>query len=257
MDKPYEYCGIEASSYDLIDELSDFDDYPFYRFLIESNPGQVLDLGCGTGRILCPLARDGISVTGIDSSHEMLEICQEKLSRSGLEAKLSLGDMRKFDLSSQFDSILIPGFTFNLFLDTHEIEGCLDACFKHLKTSGQLVLPTYIPWEMLEGEPNQKPLKKRSESSSDQNGSRIVAWQGWEINRFDQLLRLRNRFQHLDFNGIVQSEEDRTMALRWHLPYDMLTLLRKCGFGDVSVYGDFTFDPPESDSESVIYVARR
>jgi len=257
MDRPYEYSGIEASSYDLIDELSDFDDYPFYRFLIESNPGQVLDLGCGTGRILCPLAQDGIEVTGIDSSDEMLEICRAKLARSGLEAELSRGDIRKFDLGSQFDSILIPGFTFNLLLETQEIEGCLDACLKHMKPSGQLVFPTYMPWEMLESDANQKPLTKRRESLSDRKGSRIVAWQGWEINRFDQLLQLRNRFQHLDSTGVLQCEEDRSMTLRWHLPYDMLTLLQKSGLGDVSVYGDFTFDPPESDSESVIYVARR
>lgn len=256
MKKPYEYCGMEATSYDLVDELSDFDDYPFYRFLIESNPGRVLDLGCGTGRILCRLARDGIEVTGVDSSAEMLEICRTKLASSGLVATILRDDIRNFNIGSRFDSILIPGFTFQLLLESQEIQRCLDSCFKHLAPSGQLVLPTYFPWEMLDSELEEKPLEKRRESELDLKGERYVAWQGWKISRFEQLLHLENRFQHLDSAGLIIKEEDRSMSLRWYLPYDMQALLQKHGFGDISVYGDFSFDPPESDSESVIYVVR-
>ncbi len=256
MEKPYEYYGMEASSYDLIDELSDFDDYSFYRFLIESNPGRVLDLGCGTGRILCQLVRDGIEVTGVDSSSEMLEICRKKISKSELYASVLEGDIRNFSLGSKFENILLPGFTFNLLLEPWEIEGCLEACLRHLEPLGQLVLPTYLPWDMLESESNQKPMEIRRESICDRSDERIVAWQGWEIDRFRQLLHLRNRFQRISSSGCVQKEENRSMTLRWHMPYDMQRLLQKCGFGDISIYGDFTFDQPEADSESIVYVAR-
>lgn len=257
MEKAYEYSGIEAKSYDLIDELSDFDDYPFYRFLIEANPGPVLDLGCGTGRILSRLARDGIEVAGVDSSVEMLEICRSKLSSSGLDASLLHGDIRNFEMGSKFDSILIPGFTFQLLLESRDIEACLDRCLRHLKPSGQLVLPSYFPWEMLDSGLASKPLELKRESERDDNGERFVAWQGWEVDRFKQLLHLSNRFQHIDAKGRITTEEDRLMTLRWHLPYEMQMKLQERGFGDISIYGDFTFDPPESDSESIIYVARR
>jgi len=257
MKKPYKYSGIEAASYDLIDELSDFDDYPFYRFLIESNPGRVLDLGCGTGRILYRLAQEGIEVAGVDSSIEMLQICRTKLSSSGLDASLSQGDLRNFDLGSKFDSILIPGFTFQLLLDSRDIDACLDCCLSHLEPAGQLVLPTYFPWEMLDSGLVSKPLELRRESERDLNGERFVAWQGWEIDRFSQLLHLLNRFQHLDSSDRIKTEEDRSMTLHWHLPYDMQVKLQERGFRDIFIYGDFSFDPPESDSESIIYVARR
>ncbi len=257
MRKPYEYSGIEAASYDLIDELSDFDDYPFYRFLIESNPGRVLDLGCGTGRILSRLAEEGIEVAGVDSSVEMLDICRTKLSSLGLDVPLEQGDLRSFNLGSKFDTLLIPGFTFQLLLDSQDMDACLDRCLSHLEPAGQLVLPTYFPWEMLDSGLASKPLELRRKSKRDLNGERFIAWQGWEIDRVSQLLHLLNRFQHLDSSGRILTEEDRSMTLRWHMPYDMQCKLQERGFGDISVYGDFAFDPPESDSEPIIYVARR
>lgn len=257
MKDPYEYCGIEAASYDLIDELSDFEDYPFYRFLIEGNPGRVLDLGCGTGRILTGLADEGIEVVGVDSSIEMLEICQIKLSAKKLDARLVRGDIRQFDLGEKFDTILIPGFTFQLFLDSNEVDSCLKSCLKHLEEAGQLVIPTYLPWEMLESGIKEKVLEKHRESGQDKQGNRILAWQGWEIERCEQLLHLYNRFQKIDRFGQIKEEENRTMTIRWYLPYEMQICLQELGFENISLFGDFTFNPPEQDSESIIYVARR
>lgn len=256
MDKPYEYSGLEAASYDLIDELSDFEDFPFYRFLIEADPGSVLDLGCGTGRILVPLAHEGIDVTGLDASREMLDICHGKLAALQREATLVCGDIRSFDLGRAFDTILIPGFTIQLLLEPEDLDACLESCSKHLKPEGQLVVSTYLPWEMLESGLKRKPLEKKRESERDPKGERFVAWQGWEIDRIEQRLQLFNRFQKLDAAGKVVREENQAMTLCWHLPYDMQRLLQKHGLGDVSLYGDFTFDPPEADAEAIVYVAR-
>ncbi len=257
MRKHYEYRGIEAASYDFIDELADFEDYAFYRFLIELNPGPVLDLGCGTGRILLPPAEEGIDVMGIYVSDEMLEICRAKLLSSDLDASLARADIRHFQLGRTFGTLLIPGFTFQLLLEPDEMEGCLESCLRHLEPTGQLVISTYLPLEMLESGLEEKPLGKKRVSEPDVVGERFVAWQGWEIDRIEQLLRLNNRFQRLDSKGAVKSEESRQMALRWHLPYDMQQLLRRMGFSDISVYGDFIFEPPDAESESLIYVARR
>ncbi len=256
MKEPYLYDGMEAFSYDLIDELSDFDDYDFYRFLIESNPGSVLDLGCGTGRILAPLASDGIAVVGLDASEEMLAICREKLESIEAEAGLVKGDIRRFELGESFQTILIPGFTIQLLIGEEDLDACLLSCARHLSPGGQLVIPTYLPWEMLETGKERSPSEKRRESEFGESGERFAAWQGWRIDTMEQLLTLENRFRKLDPNGAILVEEEREMTIRWHLPYDMQQRLTRNGFRDVSLYGDFAFDPPEPNSESVIYVAR-
>ena len=256
MKAPYLYDGLEAASYDLVDELSDFDDYAFYRLLIESNPGPILDLGCGTGRILVPLAEEGLDVVGLDASAEMLAICREKLGLEKRNVPLVQGDIRQFDLNERFSTILIPGFSIQLLLEADDLDACLKACLGHLKPGGQVIIPTYLPWEMLESGLDRMPLEMHREGETDENGQRFVAWQGWELNRIEQRLTLKNRFQHLDSSDTVLVEEDREMTIHWHLAYEMQSRLGRIGFSEIDLYGDFQTNKSAENSESIIYVGK-
>ena len=66
-----------ASYYDLNPNTPN--DVPFYRAKIPSPAAHVLELGCGTGRVLLPLAESCGYIHGIDLSDAMLAICQTKL----------------------------------------------------------------------------------------------------------------------------------------------------------------------------------
>src|SRR5271165_7218240 len=84
----------------------------FYDAAASLSGGPVLELGCGTGRMLVPLAQAGLHVTGLDISQRMLERAAEKRAR--LEAaqhdrvRLVQGDMTLFDLGEQFPLVIIP-----------------------------------------------------------------------------------------------------------------------------------------------------
>jgi SAM-dependent methyltransferase len=58
------------------------DDVAFYRMLAAERGGPVLDLGCGTGRLLIPLAADGFDVVGIDLSASMLRRAHDRRGRA-------------------------------------------------------------------------------------------------------------------------------------------------------------------------------
>src|SRR4051812_43239151 len=62
-------------------------DLPLYLELAQQEGGKVLELACGSGRVLVPLVRAGNSVTGIDLSSHMLEIARRKLAAEGVEAE--------------------------------------------------------------------------------------------------------------------------------------------------------------------------
>lgn len=257
MSHGYQYEGLEAELYDELDELSDFEDLHFYLWFVEAGLGPVLDLGCGTGRVLMPLTEKGLEVVGLDNSKTMLELCSQKLDAAGLAAELVLGDLRDFDFGSRrFGTIIVPGFSVQLLLEDADLEAFLDNCLRHLKADGQLILPTHLPWEMIWDGCEEKELELRREVRSRDGECRLRAWQGWVLDTLQQRLLLKNRYERVSSEGEVLKTEDKEMTLRWHLPHEMLDRLLQAGFSDVAMYGDFEFDAPEEDSESVVYVAR-
>ena len=253
----YLYGGLEAELYDHLDELAGFEDLHFYRWFIDAAPGEVLDLGCGTGRVMIPLLESGSRVVGLDSSERMLELCQQSLSGRGLGADLVQGDMRDFDLGEgRFGTILIPGFSIQMLLADEDVEACLTRCRRHLKEGGQLIVPTFMPWEMIWDGRGSCPMEERKAVELQEKEERLVAFQGWELDARSQRLKLSNRYERRSESGDLLSEEEKEMTIRWHMPHDFVQLLVSAGFGDVSLYGDFGFEPPEPESESVVYLAR-
>lgn len=253
----YMYDGLEAELYDCLDELSDFEDIDFYRWFLEASSGEVLDLGCGTGRVLLPLVESGLRVMGLDGSERMLELCGASLRERGLDAELLRGDMRSFDLGERrFGTILIPGFSVQMLLEDEDLAACLACCRRHLADGGQLIVPTHLPWEMIWDGRSSSPLEERRVAERGGTGERLIAYQGWELDTDLQRLRLRNRFERRAADGSTLESEDKEMVIRWHLPHDFMGFLATAGFGDISLYGDFEFEPPEPESDSVVYVAR-
>lgn len=78
----------------------------FYRTQADRQGGTVLELGCGTGRKVIPIAADGHACVGVDLSAEMLAEAQRKAVARGVAAEWVQGDMREIDLGRTFD--LVP-----------------------------------------------------------------------------------------------------------------------------------------------------
>ncbi len=96
---------------DLYDIAFDWDVTDEAAWLEERlGPGcrDVLEPGCGSGRILEALARRGLRVTGIDNSPQMLRLARDRLAAAGLEAELVAADMTAFDLGRRFDGAVCP-----------------------------------------------------------------------------------------------------------------------------------------------------
>src|SRR5450755_1059309 len=93
------YDGAYAAKPDLVD-------LPFYLELAEQSCGPVLEIACGTGRVLLPIARKGIEICGVDNSQPMLDILNQNLALEPQEVRQRItvheGDMRNFRLNWKF-----------------------------------------------------------------------------------------------------------------------------------------------------------
>jgi SAM-dependent methyltransferase len=101
-------------------------DLPLWEELVEAASGPILELGCGTGRVLSHLARRGYDVVGLDQDPRLI---------AGL-ATAQLGDARDFDLGRRFAVVLAPMQLVQLFGDEEERLDCLRCVAAHLAPGG-------------------------------------------------------------------------------------------------------------------------
>ena len=103
---------------DLYDVLHDAEtgDVTFYVAMAHAlvpSGGTVLELGCGTGRVMEALLEQGLQVTGLDGEPAMLAQASRRLARFGDRARLVQADMRRPELGTQqFDLVLVAANTF-------------------------------------------------------------------------------------------------------------------------------------------------
>ncbi|WP_027345917.1 class I SAM-dependent methyltransferase [Hamadaea tsunoensis] len=117
----------------------------FYRAEARRQGGSVLELGCGTGHKLIPVAADGRPCVGLDFSPDMLAEARRKADERGVAVEWVQGDMRAFDLGRTFDFVFI---TANSLLHLHEAEdlaNCFRAVRKHLAPGGRFVFDVFNP----------------------------------------------------------------------------------------------------------------
>jgi SAM-dependent methyltransferase len=124
------------------------DDRAFYMARLPSADAAVLELGCGTGRVLLPLAAACGSIYGLERSPAMLARCRQELQVAGLpptKARAELGDITHCALGGCFDLIIAPYRVFQL-LDTEaQVEGLFRCMRAHLAPGGTGILNVFHP----------------------------------------------------------------------------------------------------------------
>ena len=143
-----DYASI-AELYDHVTIYRDRPDVDFFIAAARESQGPVLELGCGSGRVLIPTARAGIEIAGLDASPSMLGICRRLLEAEPAEVRarvaLTEGDMRSFDLGRTFGLVTLPFRPFQHLVTVEEQLACLASIRRHLSPGGRLILDLFNP----------------------------------------------------------------------------------------------------------------
>lgn len=208
--------------------------------------GRVLELACGTGRILIPTAEAGVEITGVDLSPAMLELARGKIARLPDEviSRISLikGDMTSFELDQRYDLITIPGNSFCLLIDTEAQRACLRRVHDHLEQGGRLVFSIFDPNIHIIAEHSGimcSAVKRLKEITDPESGQRVVVYDARRHDLEAQTIYQEWTFETLDDNGIMVRREYVDLTLRYCHRYEMQYLLELCGFEIEALYGDF------------------
>jgi SAM-dependent methyltransferase len=135
-----------AELYDLFPFTADI---PMYLAAAERAGGRILEIACGTGRVLVPLAEAGHDVTGLDASDAMLAIARRKLTARGEDVlrrvELRNADMRSFDVGHRYALAIVPARTFGYLQTVDEQLATLRSIARHLEPGGLLIVDLVNP----------------------------------------------------------------------------------------------------------------
>src|SRR5882672_862713 len=134
----------DGALYDIFFERFDLG-LDFYLGLAQAAGGPVLDVACGTGRIMLPCLKAGMDVEGLDLFPGMLTRLREKASALGFDPRLHQANMAGFRLPRRYALIMIPFNAFVHNLTTDDQLATLETCREHLAPGGLLAFDTYFP----------------------------------------------------------------------------------------------------------------
>jgi SAM-dependent methyltransferase len=117
----------------------------FYRAQANRQGGSVLELGCGTGQKLIPIASDNHPCVGLDLSADMLAEAARKADERGVAVEWMQGDMRAFDLGRTFDVVIIAANSLLHVLEPEDLVSCFRSVRRHLAPGARFVFDVFNP----------------------------------------------------------------------------------------------------------------
>lgn len=236
-----------ADLYDYVVPYRDRADVAFFVDEAIRCGGPVLEVGCGTGRVLIPTARAGIEITGLDLSPHMLDVCRRKLAEEpdAVQSRVRIveGDMRNFDAGRTFALVTIPFRPFQHLLTVDDQLACLRAIARHLVDGGTLLLDLFNP--SLEGLVQQMPgFESGGEPEFTTPDGRRVRRRHVTVfaNRFEQV----NRFELVYYVTHPDGREERLVhafSMRYVFRFEAEHLLARAGFDIEHVFADYDRAP--------------
>lgn len=243
-----------AEYYDLNPEVPN--DIPFYVARIGSSKPRVLELGCGTGRVLLPLTKHCEYIHGIDQSEAMLRICRDKLAArkvSSDRAYVQLDDITNFDLGRKFELVIAPFRVLQNLESDHQLEGLFSCIRRHLLPEGKCILNVFNPNRSREG----MKLDWRRDEESFQ----------WQVIRNDRRFTCHERRPRLDPEKLILYPEliyrtfkgealiDETVlkiSMRCHYPDELEALIKSQGFAITNRWGGYSGESYGEGPELII-----
>jgi SAM-dependent methyltransferase len=226
-------------------------DVAFWRRLAAAADGRVLELGCGTGRIAIPVAKDGIALTGIDRSRPMLDRARRRAVRAGLDhLRLVRGDIRHLPFRDRrFRLVMAPYGILQSLVRERDLAAALASVHRVLARGGRFgidLVPDLPEWAEYEG--------KRTLSGKMGAGTRVSLVETVRQDRPRRLTIFDQRYTAA--RGRDRRVYEFTLTFRTLSVPAMTRRLERAGFSVDAVLGDYRGGPWDPRADAWVLLCR-
>jgi len=255
----------------LDDQLAElYDQVPMYvfredvQFFIDhtiASGGPVLELGCGTGRVLIPTARAGVPITGLDMAEPMLDRLRSKLPAESDEVRARIdivqADMCDYDLGRRYAMAMIPFRPFQHLVAVEEQLGCLRCANRHLELNGKLIIDMFQLNHQTVSGSEWKEWRQDLDAHELPEGRTISRrHRRTAVHKAEQVMDVEIEYEIASPDGSTERVL-HAFPFRWFYRYEIEHLLARCGFGVSEIVGDFDGSPFADDSPQMIFIAEK
>ena len=229
-------------------------DVAFWRRLAAVQNGRVLELGCGTGRITVPVAREGVAVVGVDRSAEMLARGRQRLKRAKLTAAASLvrGDIRDLPFHQRpgFALVMAPYGILQSLTREADLRAALASVYRVMKKGGTFgidLVPDLPAWSEYDRRVSLKGKRGRTTQVTLIETVRQDERRGLTI--FDH--------EYVERRGRHKTIHRFSLTFRTLSVAQMRRRLEAAGFEIAAVLGDYRGGPWDARSDVWMILARK
>jgi SAM-dependent methyltransferase len=254
--------------YDL-EHSGDDEDIAFYVSLVRSlQPHRILELGCGTGRVTFPMAREasrsGCAVIGLDSEPQMLERANQSLADAAPEVRRCLqfirGDMRTFSAEAKLDLIVIPCSSMSHLLELDDQIALFKRCYANLNPGGRFIVEVTMPNLAAYADsfsvPPRTPLEIDLDRTDDGDGTRLIRKKTTRYASDRQLAEIRFLYEKYQQGRAVESYIDDFQS-HVFFPRELALLYVHTGFAIERTLGDYRGRALAPNSPLIIMIGQR
>lgn len=233
------------------------EDIPFVLGLAAEASGPILEIGCGSGRLLLPLARAGHYVTGVDSSPAMLAIAAQRLAQEddAVRERVRLLEAdATAPLPSAAGTMALALVGFNTFMHFSELEAAatLRNAARLLRPGGVLCIDVDNPFELALVQ-DEAALALEEEWADPATGQVVQQWATYAPAEDGQAVDVTWVFRELG----APAPAEITVQMRYHYyyPHQVDLLLQQSGLRLVALYGDYDRRPFGEESDRLLLLA--
>jgi SAM-dependent methyltransferase len=249
---------VASKHYDSAYDAMRLVDAPFYIDLARHAGGPVLEIGCGTGRVLLPTAREGIEIHGLDNSAPMMAVLKEKITRETPEVQqritLHTGDMRDFGIDRKFALVTIPFRPMQHMYTLADQLAALKFAAAHIAEGGLLAFDVFYPkFDRLLLGIGEEQLEAEWSPAPGTVTRRFYRKE--TVDKINQSFSLTFIFRTYR-NGELVLEEKEGLKMSYYTYPHLRALFLLAGVEPIAEYGSFAKTPLDNAAEEMIFLLR-